>query len=147
MRDNPDEIEELLYQDHGDSEPSNYLDLDKAWHGLHYLFTGEVYGGPRPLSLAIVGGTDIGPDVGYGPARYLTAEEVATVAEALAALTPDALAQRFDPQDMETKQIYPGSWVSEGNEAFEYLLYPFAQLQKFYADAASRGDAILQWHS
>ena len=50
LRDNPDEIEGFLYPDDGDSEPPNYLDLDKAWHGMHYLLTGEAYDGPPPLA-------------------------------------------------------------------------------------------------
>lgn len=146
LLDNPDELEQFLYPDDGDAEPPNYLDLDKAWHGLHYLLTGEAVGGPAPLADAITGGVEFGPEVGYGPARYLMPEEVSAVAQALASLTPEALSQRFDPQDMEAKQIYPDAiWVSEGNEALEYVLDAFSEAQAFYAGAAARGDAVIQW--
>jgi hypothetical protein len=148
LQENPDEIEEFLYPDDGDSEPPNYLDLDKAWHGLHYLLTGESEGGPLPLAQAIIGGIEFGPEVGYGPARFLTADEVSAVAQALAPLTPDALTQRFNPKDMEDKQIYPEIiWVRDGDEALEYVLQSFPGLQKFYADAAARGDAVIAWFS
>ncbi len=67
----PDLIEEYLYPDDGDSEPPNYIDLDKAWHGVHYLLTGQADGGELPHSLAVTGGEEFGPEVGYGPARFL----------------------------------------------------------------------------
>lgn len=146
LRDNPDEIEGFLYPDDGDSEPPNYLDLDKAWHGMHYLLTGEAYDGPPPLALAIVGGVEFGPEVGYGAARFLTADEVSEVATALATVTPEELKQRFDPADMQAKQIYPDLiWTRDGSEALDYVLDAFPGLQSFYAGAAGRGEAAILW--
>jgi len=139
----PDKVEALLYPD-DDSEPPNSMDLDKAWHGLHYLLTGDAEGGEPPLSLAILDGTEIGPELDYGPARYLTADEVRAVAQALAAFTPETLAQRFDPQDMQEKDIYPAIW-DRGDEELEYLQMFFPTLQQFYADAAARGDVVIHW--
>lgn len=86
LRNEPDLIEDYLYPDDGDSEPPNYIDLDKAWHGVHYLLTGQAYGGQEPESLAVVGGEEFGPEMGIGPARFLTVEQVARVASALSAL-------------------------------------------------------------
>jgi hypothetical protein len=145
LREDPDEIEEFLYPDGGNDEPPNFFDLDKSWHGLHYLFTGETYGGKPPLSQAVLGGVEFGEDGGYGPARYLEASEVRDIAGALAKVTPDALAQRFNPQDMESRQIYPEIWVSEGDEALDLLLDGFDGLKRFYVAAAARGDAVVQW--
>jgi hypothetical protein len=146
LRDDPGEIDEFLYPDDGDSEPPNYIDLDKAWHGLHYLLTGEPEGGPEPLSLAIFGGVEFGPEVGYGPARFLTADKVACVAGALSKVTIEELSSKFNPKDMEAKQIYPEViWVRDGSEALDYVLESFPQLQIFFRDAASRGEAVIQW--
>jgi hypothetical protein len=146
LRDEPDLIEDYLYPDGGDSEPPNYIDLDKAWHGVHYLLTGEAYGGQEPESLAVVGGEEFGPEVGYGPARFLTVEQVTKVASALSALTPEILESRFNPKDMEAKDIYPGIiWVRDGKEALDFVLEGYQQLQVFYRDAASRGEAVVQW--
>jgi hypothetical protein len=145
LRDDPDEIEEFLYPNGGNDEPPNYLDLDKCWHGLHYLLTGETYGGKPPLSQAVLGGVEFGEDGGYGPARYLEASDVRDIAGALAHVTPGALAQRFNPDDMEAKQIYPDIWANERDEALDFLLDGFSNLKKFYTDAAARGDAVVQW--
>jgi hypothetical protein len=142
----PDEVDVALYPDEG--EPPHYLSLDNEWHGLHYLLTGEAWGGPLPLALTVVGGTEFGPDLAFGPARYLTPEQVAAVAQSLAGLSRATLAQRFDPHDMQAKEIYPETiWVRDGKVALDYVLQSFPALQKFYADAAARGDAVVQWHA
>lgn len=142
----PKLIEDYLYPDDGESEPPNYIDLDKSWHGIHYLLTGSADGGAEPQSLAVIGGEEFGPDVGYGPARFLTAEQVRSVAAALSGTSSEVLSQRFNPKDMEDKQIYPDViWVRDGQEALDYLLENYQQLQAFYQGAAARGDAVIQW--
>jgi Domain of unknown function (DUF1877) len=144
----PESIEDYLYPNDGDDEPPNYFDVDKAWHGIHYLVTGQAYGGAYPLSLATTGGEEFGPEIGYGPARFLTASQVVEVSEAISSLTVDVLNHRFNPQDMEAKKIYPDViWVRDGQESLEYLLEHFEGLVGLYRDAASRGDCMLQWLS
>src|ERR1700761_9537434 len=91
LRQDPDSILNAPYPT---SERS--IDLDKAWHGIHWLLTGDSWGGEAPLALAIVGGEDIGPDLGYGPARVVTPEQAQAVAAALSDLTDEELARRYD---------------------------------------------------
>ena len=148
LRDDEESIEEFLYPDDGESEPENYVDVDKAWHGIHYLLTGESGGGQEPLSLAIFGGVEFGPEVGIGSARFLTSIQVAELANALDAIPIETLAARFNPKDMEQKEIYPDViWVRDNRESLEYLLENYQQLLSFYRDAAVRGDAVVQWMS
>lgn len=148
LRSDPEAIEDYLYPNDGDDEPPYYIDVDKAWHGIHYLLTGQADGGIFPLSLAVVGGEEFGPEVGYGPARFLTPAQVAAVSAALSSLNAEALRERFNPQDMKAKDIYPdGIWVRDGEDAFDYLMEGYQQLVVFYRDAASRGDGALQWLS
>jgi len=142
----PDSTEGLVYPEDG-HESASSIDLDKAWHGIHYLLTGTQWGGEPPLSLAVIGGVEIGPDVGYGPARYLTPAQVAAVAAALAPLTNADLAARYDPKDMDAKKIYPTGWASSSAESLKYLQHNFADLQALYVEAARRADGVLQWLS
>jgi len=145
LRRDPESVEDYLYPDGGDGAPPNQVDVDKAWHGLHYLLTGRAEGGAEPLAWALLGGEEIGPELGYGPARYLTPPQVAAVAAALSDLDDQALARRFDADDMDAQDIYPDIWARDGREALEYLLAHFAPLAGAYRGAADRGDAMLLW--
>jgi len=146
LRADPESIEEYLYPNDGEDEPPYYIDVDKAWHGIHYLLTGSAEGGAEPLSLAVMGGEEFGPEVGYGPARFLTPTQVSLVAGALSQLTVDHLESRFNPEDMEAKDIYPDViWARDGKDALDYLLENYRQLATFYRDAAQRGDGAIQW--
>lgn len=127
--------------------PLRSEDFDKAWHGIHYLLTGKAWGGDGPLARALMGGTQLGEeDVGYGPATYLTAEEVAEVSRALEKISVDELHRRYDPAKMEKAEIYPsGIWEDEGEEAFDYLKPYFEQLVAFYKECAKNGNPLLQF--
>ena len=63
-----------------DGDISKRICIDKAWGGLHYLLCGVMDAGRESVGLAVLGGTKIGDDHGYGPARYLSASRVKTVA-------------------------------------------------------------------
>lgn len=143
MQGDPEFVEEILNSEES-MEGDAMMDVDKAWHGIHFLLTGEAWGGEAPWSLAIMGGKEIGEDQGYGPARYLTPEQVITVSHALDSLPLDDFKSRFDPARMTGLTIYPDIWEREGAEALEYVVSHYEGLIKYYRDAASRGDAILQ---
>jgi len=64
-----------------DSE--NSISLEKAWHGLHFLLTGDPWGGSGYRAFLLCGGIEQGEDMGYGPARLFDAEEVGEIAETL----------------------------------------------------------------
>ena len=66
---------EFLYNtEHSDDD---YLDIDKAWHAIHYILCGHPWEGEPPYFNVVLGGTEINDeDVGYGPARYLVPAEV-----------------------------------------------------------------------
>jgi Domain of unknown function (DUF1877) len=115
------------------------LSLEKSWHSLHYLLTGAVGEAPPPLGNAILGGTAIGDDVGYGPARFLTPEQVREVAEALRCFNTKHMAERFDT--MPSGEIYAPPDEDESEDLQHY----FEQLVNYYTDAAARGNAMLLW--
>lgn len=151
---NPQTLEDLVSNPEGlvaylfpeeDDEPPNSIDIEKSWHGMHYMLAGASYGGEGPLALAVLGGEPIGEDLGYGPARFLTADQVKAVAAALDALGEEGFRSRYAPQAMEDAQIYPDIWVREGDEALDYVMHYYRHLVAFYADAAQRGDGALLW--
>jgi hypothetical protein len=140
LKRNPDGMEALLS---AEATPDDMaMDVDKAWNGLHYVLTGTAEGGQPPLSQAVLGGTEIGGDVGYGPARFLTPEQVRQVAQALAGLDEAALRAKYNPAAMKQAGVYPEE-IWEDAESFDYLLENFASLSIFFQDASARGNAVL----
>lgn len=144
---NPDSIVSFLYPD-DDSGPRSerYLDTDKSWHLTHFLLTGNAWEGAEPICNAVLGGTEIGEDLGYGPARFLTPGQVQEVAAALAPISSEQLWSRFDPKAVEVAEIYPDGWKGNQEER-DYVSGYFQQLKDFFAEATKTNDAIILWLS
>ena len=122
------------------------MDLDKAWHGIHFLLTGRAEGGDAPASFLLHGGREVGDvDVGYGPARALTSAETRAAHQMLAARSDDALRARFDPAAMTRAEIYPEIWDGEDadDDALGYLMEGVAELRTFLGAAADEGLGVL----
>lgn len=120
------------------------INLDKAWHGIHFLLTGNAEAANSLSSKVIFGGESFGPDLGYGPAQLLTPAEVKGIAKLLMKETPERLAARYDPVAFEQADIYPSViWVREGKAALTYVLGYYRKLVEFYQNAAERGNAVV----
>jgi hypothetical protein len=132
------------------NEPqAGFVDLDKAWHCLHYLLTGSAQGGEPPLNFILNGGAPVGAeDVGHGPARVFRALEVAAIAEALSRLEVASLLPRFDPKKLEKLGVYPGGW-SELNLRSDYELGyyfgPFEELKRVTARGKQERLGMMVW--
>ena len=137
-------ITEILLPDDDENEPENTVDIDKAWHGIHFMLTSGAADGDGPLFWAVMGGEPIGEDMGYGPARILTPNEVFKISDALTALPIERFLTRFVPSAMTEADIYPEIW-SEGQSSLEYLVDNYRRLVAFYKEAAARGDGAILW--
>ena len=118
-----------------------HISLEKAWHGVHFLLCGTAGDAPAPFGQAVLGGTPLGQDLGYGPARFLEAGDVAAVATALSSIDRVSLATSYDGAALQAADVYPGGWDDPENR--EWLLRAFDELRDFYAAVASRGNAVL----
>lgn len=121
------------------------VDLDKAWHALHYFFTGTPWEADAPGGYLLEGGEPIGDvDVGYGPARALRPPQVERFAQFIDGFGREDLLGRYDPAQMKALDIYPRMWgdAKEFDE-FEYLWEYFQVLREFTAAAARRKDGIV----
>jgi hypothetical protein len=121
--------------------PLASISLDKAWHGVHYLLCGKADSDSSIAGQAVMGGTEVGDDLGYGPARYFEASKVADIARELSRPALEAeIVARFDPDQMTRLSIYPGKWsVSDRDWVFD----AFRQLRQFYMDASAAGLAVV----
>lgn len=81
-----------------------YLDLDKSWHILHTLISGSPDPGDTPQA-ALLGGEEVGPCGGYGPARVLRPEQVADFEGVLQLLDVETLKKRVDPEELRKQGV------------------------------------------
>ena len=117
------------------------LDIEKAWHGLHYLLAGTVWQPTDPPGNAVLGGTEVGDDLGYGAARLMDAEEVARTAAALGDLQVGELGARYDADAMSKAKLYGGHWADPSER--DWVADAFEHVRAYFGQAAERGDAIL----
>ena len=108
------------------------LEMEKEWHGLHFLLTGDPWSTKGPYGQVILGGKEIGPDLGYGPARVLTASQVKDIAAKLQAMPPETLMARYDAKKFTKAEIYPEVvWEREGLDALNWLMEGYRNLLAF----------------
>ena len=120
-------------------------DLDKAWHGIHYLLTGSVWEGDTPQNFLIAGGETIGEiDVGYGPARCIKSDDVRRIYEHLSGISVEDLESRFDPVKMMANEIYPEIWDRKEDDGnLDYLIEYFEELKHFISKADENNMGII----
>jgi hypothetical protein len=131
----------VLAEDEGE-----ILDLDKSWHGIHYLLTGTAWEGDPPLNFLVTGGHEVGDEeIGSGPARTYTAGETREVATALSALSDAELRARFSPKEMMRLEIYPEIWDRDPAEddTLGYLMEYLGLLRTAVATVVERGHGLL----
>jgi hypothetical protein len=136
-------LEESVYND--EVENPNLVDMDKSWDGILFLLTGQNFANTEhPLAKVLFSGQliDEEQDLGYGPAHYLTPEQVVELNAQIANISIVDLKQKYDPKKMNEIEVYPSIW-DEGDEAFDYLAQYFKDLQQVYADAAKNGEAVI----
>jgi hypothetical protein len=118
-------------------------DVHKDWHAIHWLLNGHPEDVGPPPGNAVLGGAELGEDLGYGPMRYLEPAEVSQVAEGLAKIPVDELMRRVNPKKMAADDVYGADWGDF--DATLSLPMTYGQLVRFYQDAAQRGNAVLLW--
>jgi hypothetical protein len=108
------------------------IDLDKAWHGIHYCLNRTAEEAPPPMDFIVSGGRAAGKeDVGYGYARLLTSREVADIHQRISQVTELDLRKNYEPEEMDKLEIYPEIWTRDGEFGFEYIADYFRRLKEF----------------
>ena len=121
-------------------------DLDKAWHGIHFLLTGTAWEGEEPLNFLVQGGKQVGDiDVGYGPARAYNSTQTQLIWKALKTIDEAQLRKRFDPKQMSKLRIYPTIWSRnpKENDMLGYCSGHFNKLKQFVEKAVEKGQGLI----
>jgi hypothetical protein len=138
-------LESNIYNEETDDGNPNLVNIDKSWNGIIFLLTGQgIANADHSLLRVLFSGQiiDEDQDLGYGPAHYLTPEQVADLNSQIAKITVADLKQKYNPTKMTELEVYPTIW-DEGGEAFDYLSEYFVTVQQVYSDATKNGEAII----
>jgi hypothetical protein len=124
------------------------LGLEKSWHILHYLLTGDVepVGGDGDLLLT---GEELGEDRAYGPPRLHSPMETQEFSRFLATQDLADLQARVDIREMSRLGVYPVS-AGAGNAECENTLRSdigryFVRLLDYVDKMSDRGNGLLVW--
>lgn len=118
-------------------------ELEKSWHGLHFVLTGRADEAPAPLGLLLSGGVEVGEDLGYGAARFLSPAEVVGFRTAIKGISDAEFERRFDLAALERNEVYPGCWDEDRAELLEEYLDYFHQLQDDLDKTTLAGEGLL----
>ncbi|MBX9666352.1 MAG: YfbM family protein [Candidatus Obscuribacterales bacterium] len=144
---NPEAIHDIIWSDTHDEENSGFFELQESWQTVHFLLTGTAWDvdEDNPLTQTVLGGQEIGPDAfGYGPARFMTADQVKKIAESLKSVDLNELKSKYSQTDFSQAELYA---FDGGNfeEVVAILVDYLDGLSEFYAEAAANGDAVLTY--
>lgn len=142
-------LEDWVY-DEKNYESPKLLDLDKAWDGIIFLLTGDSFAGMEHPLVRILFSNELiddEQDMGYGPAHYLTAEQVKELNTELSVISAESLRKNFDGKKMHEAEVYPFYDPNPGDDEADYLLDNYTALQAFYAEAAKNDEAVISWIS
>lgn len=131
-----------------DETNSKYLlDIDKTWHAIHYTLTGTQYEieDDEDVSHLILGGVPVSEeDMGYGPARLFTKEQVALLNNALKEWDETCFRQNFNMEGMFEEEIYPLIEGQDTEEEFFSYVWPyFMWIKEFFQEAAEEEQYVL----
>src|SRR5262249_15871196 len=111
----------------------------KAWDALRFLL--ERAGCPVDVIFGEEDFTD--EDWGYGPARYVTVEQVRTAAAFMSARPFADLARGVTPSDLPAAELSPKIWAQP--DVLDWVGGDYAGLAAFFGSAADDGHAMLVW--
>lgn len=130
------------------ADPSR-VDLEKDWHALHFLLTGDASLDPEnypndPPHNLVMGGTPTSIAASYGPVRKFDLADIRQIVEALENISVDELRKRFSAEAFNAAEIYPGprpgGWdLDEIEGVFEI----FPKLRQLFIDALKAGEVVI----
>lgn len=138
-----------LLDDKIDSEQlDNLLDIDKSWEAIFYLLTGHPIAEEEetnpPLSWILFNENVVeGQDMGFGPACYLTIDQLRQLNKALESITKEVIRQKYNGKEMNEAGVYPEVW--EEPESLDYVLDYFEQLKAFLKTAETNNMAVIMF--
>lgn len=129
-----------------DAYSENMIDVDKTWHAIHFILSGNAYesNDDNVLSQLVLGGAPVNEeDLGYGPALLLDKNLVLQIAEALNAWDETLFRKKFNFKNMIANDIYPIIDGEDENDFYDYVWGYFNNLKTFIIESAEEGVNVI----
>ena len=118
------------------------LEIEKSWQAIHFILNGDPWKGNGWLFNAVLGGKEVGEDMGYGPPRYVDPFQVIQTSTALDRISDDVFKDKARAANFAGKDIYVyGERLSD--EEIEELVCYFGEIRAFFHAAADKGNGVL----
>ncbi len=154
LLDNPAIAQERLAQIMAAQEAdTTQVDLDKDWHALHFLLTGDssmepAHSPENALHNIVMGGHPTGIETSFGPARCLSQVDVSDIVIALEGLSDTELRERCSAEEFNAHKIYPnprpGGWDQEEVDEVPKLI---PRLRILFEAALDENEVVLVFAS
>ena len=118
------------------------LDLHKHWDTVRWVLTAASSPG-ADLAAVIIGGTPLGPDLGYGPARLFEPAQVQDLAAALHEHPTESLRPHFDVTALRAREVYPQIWNEDPEELWAETASYLDEMHEFFTRAAAAGHGFV----
>jgi hypothetical protein len=105
-----------------------------------------VWDGDPPLANVVMGGEPIGEDLGWGPARVLSVNQVADAYLALEDIPVSKFRTMCNVGMLEKNDIYPSIW-HEGESAVDYVAYNYKLVVDVFKEASEKKCALVVFRS
>lgn len=126
-------------------ETVRQVDLDKAWHGLHWILTGSTDQGPEPLCYLVHKGQTLAP-FHDSDVRAITSQQLAAFEAALQAIDETELRSRYDGEKMAAAHLYLSTlWLRSKEEGVDILMTALSRLKNFLQEAKAHNEGMLIW--
>lgn len=130
----------------------NYLDIDKTWHILKYILTGESwenFGEDYDYIVPINDKTLILNDVnmGFGSAMFIPVDKISKAYAYMDNISKENFKKNISINDMLENEIYPIQDKDDIKEIFNYVYPYFLELKKFFEKAYNQDKYIIFWIS
>ena len=152
---------------HLQKSATSWVEVDKAWHGVHVLLNPDYPVVRWPAGFLFIGGTLLADrDWGnlYGvdvpDLRAFTPAEVREIHGVLRGVTDRTLLRGYDPDRLTKLNVYPQIWENRSSPVqwllarflglslqARYLAEQFSLLQKVVEEAAAAGEGlVIKYH-
>lgn len=126
----------------GPEHPLSQIDVDKAWHAIHFVLTGSSKEVRGPAGI-MLGGSPLDEEVGYGPVRYLDARSVRKAAKVLKSISASEFRSKVSLKRLAAAKIYPEIWDESDSGLVDYVAGSYEHFREWLLGVAERKNTIL----